>query len=285
MANTLTEQSGQYETIARAIDYILTDAQEQPSLSDIAAAVNLSEHHLQRVFSEWAGISPKRFLKFLTREHARQALRSSKDILTTSIETGLSSPGKLHDLMISCEVMTPGEIKSHGLGLTITYGGANTPFGKALIAWTTRGICYLAFCNEDCLSHEQELFREWSAASTIRNDAKAGQQAQRIFSSGSGNKKLHLLLSGTNFQIKVWKALINTYPSELLSYSALANLADSPKASRAVGSAMAKNKIAYLIPCHRVIRESGDIGNYRWGNDRKIAIQAWEATHKKTPPE
>jgi AraC family transcriptional regulator of adaptative response/methylated-DNA-[protein]-cysteine methyltransferase len=284
MANELTEQCRQYETIASAIEYIRTHARDQPSLAEIAKAVNLSEHHLQRLFTEWAGIPPKRFLQFLTREHARQALRASKDILTTSIETGLSSPGRLHDLMISCEAMAPGEIKSHGLGLTITYGGANTPFGKALIAWTTRGICYLAFCDEDCLSHEQELVREWPAASTIRDDAKSEQQAQRIFSSGLDNRKLQLLLSGTNFQIKVWEALIKTTPSEPFSYSTLANLANSPRASRAVGSAMAKNKIAYLIPCHRVIRESGDIGNYRWGSNRKMAIQAWEAAHKKTPP-
>jgi len=285
MSSTLHQQSKQYETIALAFEYIRAHVKDQPSLAEIAQAANLSEHHLQRIFTEWAGISPKRFLQFLTKEHAKQALSQSKDVLTTTLETGLSSPGRLHDLMVSCEAMTPGEIKSHGLRLTITYGGADTPFGKALIAWTTRGICYLAFCDEDCLSHEQELLREWPAASTIRDDAKSEQQAQRIFSSGSDNRKLHLLLSGTNFQIKVWEALIKTTPSELVSYSTLANLASSPRSSRAVGSAMAKNKIAYLIPCHRVIRESGDIGNYRWGSDRKMAIQVWEAAHKKTPPE
>jgi AraC family transcriptional regulator of adaptative response/methylated-DNA-[protein]-cysteine methyltransferase len=277
MPNTLNQQSKQYETIARAIEYIRAHVKEQPSLEEIARAVNLSEHHLQRVFTEWAGISPKRFLQFLTKEHAKQALFQSKDVLTTTIETGLSSPGRLHDLMVSCEAMTPGEIKSRGKGIIITYGITETPFGKALIGWTTRGICYLAFCDTNCLSPENLLFGQWPEATFAHDDSAAEIWSRQIFSANRENLKLHLLLDGTNFQIKVWEALLNIAPSELVSYSTLAKLAGSPAALRAVGSAMAANKIAYLIPCHRVIREEGSFGNYRWGNDRKLAMHVWEA--------
>ena len=277
MANELTEQSRQYETIASAIEYIRTHARDQPSLAEIAKAVNLSEHHLQRLFTEWAGISPKRFLQFLTKEHAKQALSQSKDALTTTLETGLSSPGRLHDLMVSCEAMTPGEIKSHGKGISITYGISETPFGKALIGWTARGICYLAFCENDCLSQEKELFAQWPGAVFVHKDTEAKKMSGQIFSEQQKNLKLHLLLNGTNFQIKVWEALLNIAPAELISYDTLAKLAGSPSALRAVGSAMAANKIAYLIPCHRVIRKEGSFGNYRWGNERKLAIHAWEA--------
>ena len=284
MPNTLHQQSKQYETIARAIEYIRAHVNEQPSLEEIARAVNLSEHHLQRVFTEWAGISPKRFLQFLTKEHAKKALSQSKDVLRTTIETGLSSPGRLHDLMVSCEAMTPGEIRSRGKGIAITYGVTETPFGKALIGWTNRGICYLAFCDVDCVQQEQELLTEWPAAGRIRDDNQAMDKAAEIFTQGTGRKKHRVLLKGTNFQIKVWEALINTAPSELVSYSTLAKMADSTGASRAVGSAMATNRIAYLIPCHRVIRENGEPGDYHWGKNRKLALQLWEAAHKKMPP-
>jgi len=277
MSSALHQQSKQYETIARAIEYIRAHAKDQPSLAEIAEAVNLSEHHLQRIFTEWAGISPKRFLQFLTKEHAKQALSQSKDVLTTTLETGLSSPGRLHDLMVSCEAMTPGEIKSHGKGICITYGISETPFGKALIGWTRRGICHLSFCEIDCLSEEEDLFSQWPEAVFVHQDSDAEKMSEQIFSERRENLKLHLLLNGTNFQIKVWEALLNIAPSELVSYDTLAKLAGSPSALRAVGSAMAANKIAYLIPCHRVIRKEGSFGNYRWGNDRKLAIHAWEA--------
>ncbi|MDX1336102.1 MAG: methylated-DNA--[protein]-cysteine S-methyltransferase [Gammaproteobacteria bacterium] len=280
MSSTLHQQSRQYETIARAIEYIRAHAREQPSLAEIAQAVNLSEHHLQRIFTEWAGISPKRFLQFLTKEHAKQALNQSKDVLTTTLEAGLSSPGRLHDLMVTCEAMTPGEIRSHGKGISITYGIAETPFGQALIGWTTRGICYLAFCENNCLSQEKDLFAQWPEAVFARKDSYAEKMSGQIFSEKSENQKLHLLLNGTNFQIKVWEALLNIAPSELVSYDTLAKLAGSPAALRAVGSAMAANKIAYLIPCHRVIRKEGSFGNYRWGNERKLAIHAWEAARQ-----
>ncbi|UCB55976.1 MAG: methylated-DNA--[protein]-cysteine S-methyltransferase [Thiotrichales bacterium] len=270
--------SRHYATVANAIEYIRANVRRQPSLADVATGVGLSEHHLQRIFSEWAGISPKRFLQYLTKEYAKAALRSSKDVLGTAVEVGLSGPGRLHDLMVSCEAMSPGEIRQQGLGVKLTYGNAKTPFGNALIGWTPRGICHLAFCDGDCDSDEKELSLEWPAAKLVRDDDEASTQSDRIFSAEPEPGKLHLLLRGTNFQIKVWEALLNTGSSRVLSYHALARLAGSADAPRAVGSALAANRIAFLIPCHRVIRKNGDVGTYRWGSERKIAMLAWEAT-------
>ena len=285
MNDVSVKQGKHFETVARAIEYIRGHARQQPALSDIAAAVNLSEFHLQRLFSEWAGISPKRFLQYLTKEYARQALRESSDILSTSFDVGLSGAGRLHDLMVSCEAMTPGEIKAQGKGVTVHYGLALTPFGDALFAWTQRGLCKLAFC-DGCGSTDSsvlidDLATEWSAATLQRDEEEAARLSQRVFypepgKAGQAPEKLHLLLRGTNFQIKVWEALLNIGSSKIVSYGTLAKLAGSSKAQRAVGSALAANRIGYLIPCHRVIRESGDIGVYRWGSERKAMMLAWE---------
>ena len=275
--------SDRYLTVASAIDYISRHARQQPSLSDIANAVGLSEYHLQRVFSEWAGISPKRFLQFLTKEHARLALKNSSDVLTTSIDAGLSSPGRLHDLMISTEAMTPGEIRQQGKGLDVSYGAASTPFGKALIAWTPRGICNLAFCDNDCETIINTLQQEWPAARLIQDNSEAEKLAQQIFQHKLQPGKLHLLLRGTNFQIKVWEALLNIGSSRVISYRTLARMTGQPKAYRSVGSAVAANRIAFLIPCHRVIRNSGDISTYHWGTERKLAMLAWEAAREESP--
>ena len=277
MSDAIVEQNKAYTVVAHAIEYIRANARRQPSLAEIAASVNLSEYHLQRIFTEWAGISPKRFLQYLTKEHAKQALQESTDILTISMEAGLSGPGRLHDLMISCEAMTPGEIKEKGHGVTVIYGIAKTPFGPAMIGWTPRGICYLAFCDDDGNEKEQVLSLQWSAATLVRDDAEARNLSGRIFPSTPKPGKLHLLLRGTNFQIKVWEALLNIGSSRLASYSTIARLAGVPKSQRAVGSAFASNNIGFLIPCHRVIQESGNAGIYRWGSNRKIAMQAWEA--------
>lgn len=271
------DQQQQYAIVAQAIEFIRTNALRQPSLAKIAAAVNLSEYHLQRVFTAWAGISPKRFLQYLTKKHAKQALQQSADVLGVSLATGLSSPGRLHDLMVSCEAMTPGEIKAFGKGITIGYGVAATPFGDALIGWTPRGICFLAFCDSDQEVQQRELSSQWPAATLVRDDAEASSISSRIFPAVPTPGKLHLVLRGTNFQLKVWEALLNIKPSQLISYSQLAAIAGIPKAQRAVGTALAANSIGYLIPCHRVIRQSGDVGVYHWGSSRKMAIQAWEA--------
>lgn len=270
----------QYDIVAKAIRYITTNTLQQPSLAEIANAVDLSEHHLQRTFKQWAGISPKRFLQFLTKEHAKQALLASKDVLSASLESGLSSPGRLHDLMITCEAMTPGEIKQHGQGVTLTYGMAETPFGLALVAWTNRGICYLAFCDDNGEQAKQHLQVQWSNAHFESDNLHAERFCQQIFTTQNNDTKLHLLLHGSNFQIKVWEALLQVGSSQIASYSTLAQLAGSPKAQRAVGTAMAANQIAYLIPCHRVIRESGNIGLYRWASERKAAIQIWETGNR-----
>ncbi len=278
MPEARTDQgSRQYETVARAIAFIRAKALDQPSLADIAAAVGLSQFHLQRVFSQWAGLSPKRFLQYVTKEHAVKALRESGDVLGAAMQTGLSGPGRLHDLMVSCEAMTPGEIKAQGEGLGIGYGFAATPFGQALIGWTGRGVCFLAFRDGDQEAGVLELAGQWPKAGLQRDDAGAESLAGRIFPATPRPGGLHLVLRGTNFQVKVWEALLRTEPSQVLSYRRLAALAGFPKAPRAVGSALAANVLGYLIPCHRVIRESGEIGNYRWGAERKLAMLAWEA--------
>jgi AraC family transcriptional regulator of adaptative response/methylated-DNA-[protein]-cysteine methyltransferase len=273
----LVQPARQYALVAQAIRYLRAHAQQQPSLAEVAAAVHLSEHHLQRIFAAWAGISPKRFLQYLSKEHALAALRSEQDLLGAAQASGLSGPGRLHDLLVSCEAMTPGEIKSGGAGLVLGWGQAETPFGVALVGWTPRGICSLAFLDDDGAQHLQELRRAWPAAELRQDEAQAQRLMGQVFPATPQPGRLHLLLRGTNFQLKVWEALLRLPPGRCLSYTQLATLAGRPKAQRAVGSALAANTIAYLIPCHRVIRESGESGHYRWGDERKRAMLAWEA--------
>lgn len=273
----------QYAVVARAIDFLRANALRQPALAEVADAVHLSEFHLQRVFAAWAGISPKRFLQYLTKEHARQALRTSADLLSVTAASGLSSAGRLHDLMVTCEAMTPGEIKRGGAGVALGFGRAATPFGEALVGWTARGLCYLAFLDDDEALRMAELAGQWPAAQRERDDTQAQRWLDQVFAATPQRGTLHLVLRGTNFQLKVWEALLNVEPSRVVSYTQLARMAGSPKAQRAVGSALAANTIGYLIPCHRVIRESGDFGSYRWGSERKAAMLAWEAGQGARP--
>lgn len=266
-----------YVVVAHAIEFLRANALRQPSLTEIADFVHLSEFHLQRVFSLWAGISPKRFLQYLTKEHAKQALRDSADVLAVSAATGLSGGGRLHDLMVACEAMTPGEIKAAGEGVAVGFGLAPTPFGGVLIGWTARGICHLEFGDSDPAAGVVALAARWPRARLTRDDVEAVRLVKRIFVPRAGQGPLPVLLRGTNFQIKVWEALIRIEPSRIVSYGQLASMAGVPKAQRAVGGALAANHLAYLIPCHRVIRESGEIGNYRWGSNRKAAMLAREA--------
>jgi AraC family transcriptional regulator of adaptative response/methylated-DNA-[protein]-cysteine methyltransferase len=273
----------QYEVVAQAIRYLRTQALQQPSLAELAQAVHLSEFHLQRVFAAWAGISPKRFLQYLTKEYAREALRAAQDVLSVTQASGLSSASRLHDLMVSCEAMTPGEIKSGGAGVTLGWGQAETPFGTALAGWTPRGLCYLAFLDGDEDERLAELRAAWPAAQLQGDDAQARRLLAQVFPGAPQPGRLHLLLRGTNFQIKVWEALLRLPAGRRVSYTQLAALAGTPRAQRAVGSALAANQIAWLIPCHRVIRESGDSGQYRWGGDRKAAMLAWEAARQAAP--
>jgi len=283
MTDTLLAQPArQYELVAQAIRYLRAHAQQQPTLAEVAAAVHLSEHHLQRVFAAWAGISPKRFLQYLSKEHALQALREAQDVLGAAQASGLSGPGRLHDLLVSCEAMSPGEIKSGGAGVALGWGEADTPFGTVLVGWTPRGICYLAFLDDDAAQRQAELRAAWPAADMQRDDDEARRLMGQVFPATPQAGRLHLLLRGTNFQLKVWEALLRLPPGRRVSYTQLAALAGQPRAQRAVGSALAANTIGYLIPCHRVIRESGDSGHYRWGDERKSAMLAWEAA-ARTP--
>ena len=269
-----------YDTVAHAIRFIRANARQQPELAAIADHVGLSPHHLQRVFSAWAGVSPKRFLQYLTREHARSLLRQRLDVLSTAHESGLSGASRLHDLMIACDAVTPGEVRALGNGLEITYGFGPTPFGRVIVGSTPRGICHLQFCDDDAAALHI-LRSDWPLARLTHDDASQQATITALFAC-VGLQPLHLLLRGTNFQIKVWQALLQIPAGELISYSGLAGLTGTPRAQRAVGTTLAQNRIALLIPCHRVIRENGDSGQYRWGSERKTALIAFESAMANT---
>lgn len=262
-----------YQRIARAIHYLRNNTFEQPTLDQIAAEMGLSPHHFQRLFKQWVGVSPKRFLQFLTAQHAKQLLNQSKPVLDTSFAVGLSSPGRLHDLMINVEAVTPGEYKNRGDGLRIEYGQHTTPFGECLIATTTRGICALDFLNAEKIeAARQRLHHCWGKAEINENHQSTATLIEKIFYQGMKTSPLRLFLSGTNFQIKVWQALLQIPEGTITSYGYLAEKLQRPKAARAVGTAIGQNPIGYLIPCHRVLRGDGGIGGYRWGEERKISI-------------
>lgn len=268
-----------YDTIAEAIRFVRSHAREQPSLDAVARQVGLSRQHLQRVFSAWAGISPKRFLQFLTKEHAKSLLRQSRGVLSAAVDSGLSGPGRLHDLMVSCDALTPGEVGALGEGLVIRFGFAATPLGGIIAGITSRGVCHLRFVEPE-RSAEGELRAEWPRARLVRDDAAISRLAEQMFGEFARVRPLSVLLRGTNFQIKVWEALMRVPPGHVVSYRDLAARAHAPKAHRAVGTALARNPVAVLVPCHRVIRESGEIGQYRWSTERKIALYAWEGARR-----
>jgi AraC family transcriptional regulator of adaptative response/methylated-DNA-[protein]-cysteine methyltransferase len=262
-----------------AIQYIQSQAGEQPSLQDVANAVHMSEFHLQRLFSRWAGVSPKRFLQLLTLEHAKTQLRAHVDVLSTSYSVGLSGSSRLHDLFVNLEALTPGEYKAKGRGIGIDYGFHSSPFGECLVAKTVRGICFLGFVE----GNDQELALEdmksrLPEASYAENSGATRPTVEKVFRSGnSGRESLNLLVRGTNFQVQVWRALLQLSMGQVTSYSAIARWIGKPGASRAVGSAVGSNPISWLIPCHRVLRNDGGIGGYHWGETRKTAVLAWEA--------
>lgn len=269
-----------YAIVARAIAFLRAHARSQPGLDEVAAAMHLSPGHLQRVFAEWAGISPKRFLQYLTKEYARQRLAQSASLLDLTLAAGLGSPSRLHALMVSCEAMTPGEIKAAARGIDIGHGFAPTPFGDALVAWTARGVCHFAFRTGDDAAMLAELHSLWPAATLARDDVRAGALMRQIFPRTPTRGSVHLVLRGTNFQIKVWEALIRIEPGRVLSYTQFARALGMPGAPRTVGSAIAANTIGYLIPCHRVIRAGGEAGDYRWGSERKLALLGHEAARE-----
>jgi AraC family transcriptional regulator, regulatory protein of adaptative response / methylated-DNA-[protein]-cysteine methyltransferase len=269
-----------YARVEQAIRFLEQRFQEQPSLEAVAGALGLSPAHFQRLFRRWAGISPKRFVQYLTAEYAKQLLASSKSVLDVAYEAGLSGPGRLHDLFVGVEAMTPGEWKQQGAGLTIRYGVHPTPFGEALLALTERGICGLAFLSEeDASAALAPLRRRWPSA-LFREEPAATKTVSETIFGGTGGM-VTLLVGGTGFQLKVWEALLRIPPGKAVSYLDVAKRIGSPAAVRAVGQAVGQNSIAYLIPCHRVLREAGQIGGYRWGIARKKALLAWEAAQQE----
>ncbi|MFZ5821103.1 MAG: methylated-DNA--[protein]-cysteine S-methyltransferase [Chloroflexota bacterium] len=276
--------SEDYLRVEQAIQYLEKYANTQPELGEIASAVGLSEYHFQRVFSRWAGVSPKRFLQFLTKESAKDLLAKSENLLDTTYGVGLSSLGSLHDLFVTTEAITPGEYKSGGAGLTIRYGLHDTPFGAALIGVTERGICHFGFVVDgDAID---ALVSGWPQAKMVEDYYTTAPLVEPIFDLGQRSRKpLHLHLRGTNFQLKVWEALLRIPPGAATSYQGLAEQAGRPGASRAVGTALGRNPIAVLIPCHRVIRKLGEFGNYRYGVARKKALLGWEAANLQALPQ
>jgi AraC family transcriptional regulator of adaptative response/methylated-DNA-[protein]-cysteine methyltransferase len=266
-----------YSRIEKAIHFLDERFPEQPDLAEVAKSVNLSPYHFQRLFKRWAGISPKRFLQFLMLDYAKHALERSGNVLDAAYAVGLSSPSRLHDLFVTVEAVTPGEFRRRGAGLRIRYGFHPSPFGECLLAATDRGICAMYFVTNGRAAVLNEVRRRWPAADFVLDPDSTGSYLNRIFPRNNRPGKLPIDLRGTNFQIKVWQALLEIPPGAVVPYEDLAARVGNPKATRAVGTAVGQNPIAFIIPCHRVIRKVGAIGNYHGGVERKRAILAWEA--------
>jgi AraC family transcriptional regulator of adaptative response/methylated-DNA-[protein]-cysteine methyltransferase len=269
-----------YSRIEQTIHFLDQSFPRQPRLAEVARSVNLSEFHFQRLFKRWAGLSPKRFLQYLSLDYARRALDESPNVLQAADAAGLSGPGRLHDLFVSLEAVTPGEFKRKGEGLKIVYGFHPTPFGDCALAVTPRGISDLIFVSgRRREAARQEIQARWPNAALEENSARTRPYAATIFGAANhhGLQKLPLLVKSTNFQIKVWEALLRIPPGAVATYEDVAAQAGRPGAARATGQAIGSNPIAFLIPCHRVIRKIGVPGGYRWGTTRKRAMLAWEA--------
>lgn len=267
-----------YDTMEQAIRFLLERAPSKAALEDIAAHAGMSSFHFQRTFSAWVGISPARFSAMLARQHLRKLLKESASIDEAADCAGLSGPSRVHDLFVTLDAMTPGEMVRGGAGLTIRHGVHDTRFGRAFIAATNRGVCQLAFIEAQDGPREMETLRSaWPHAELKEDLAATGELAARMFlPPGVKQHALPLLVRGTNFQVKVWEALLRVPHGQLTTYGRIAEAIGAPRASRAVGGAVGANPIAWLIPCHRVIREEGILGNYRWGASRKAALLAWE---------
>jgi AraC family transcriptional regulator of adaptative response/methylated-DNA-[protein]-cysteine methyltransferase len=285
------EASLDYARAARAIAYLRTHLHAQPSLDDLAHHLGLSPFHVQRLFTRWAGVSPKRFLQALTVDHAKPLLAQARPVLDVAHELGLSSASRLHDHFVQLEAMTPGEYQRGGAGLHIGHGLADTPFGEALLAWTPRGLCHLGFVDHEASSAtegpmqaQHALQQRWPRATFTARADEARQWAQAAFQTANAPEPpdgardpVRLHVAGTNFQVQVWRALLQIAPAQPSSYGQLAQAIGRPAASRAVGQAVGANPVGFLVPCHRVIQQSGAIGGYRWGPDRKRVMLAWEA--------
>lgn len=265
-----------YIRIANAIGYIRDHSTDQPSLEEIAAQVHLSPFHFQRLFREWAGVTPKKFLQYISVEHARQLLHNKLTLADTSFETGLSGTGRLHDLFVSIEAMTPGEYKNGGASLEIDYDFFPTAFGQVIIAATSKGICKIDFIDDENIA-VRNLKQRWPQALLRYGKNRHHQDVKDFFAQDWNNlSAIKLHLQGSPFQLKVWEALLRIPSGSLSTYATIAKNIDRPAASRAVGTAIGMNPVAYLIPCHRVIRATGVIGEYHWGSIRKTSMIGWE---------
>ena len=282
MSDRYIQLSEDYARIEQAIRYLEQNFRQQPALKEIAASAGLSEYHFQRLFTRWAGISPKRFLQFLTVEYAKQLLVESNSVLEVTYEAGLSSPSRLHDLFVTCEAITPGEYKKSGEGLAITYGYHASPFGECLLAVTDRGVCGLSFGHSGNRAEAlAELKENWPQAQFRQDSGDTQPLAEQIFEPVKRTTALPVILKGTNFQLKVWQALLQIPPGAVVSYHDVATYIGQPNAARAVGNALARNPVGFIIPCHRVIRRVGVAGAYAWGSTRKKAILGWEAARRQ----
>ncbi len=273
-----------YQRIKAAIEYLHAHELEQPSLEEVAAQVHLSPYHFQRLFTEWAGVSPKRFLQYLTIQHLKQQLQRSESLFDIAADSGLSSQSRIHDLFVTIESMTPQTYRSGGAELVIYYGYHTTPFGHSFIGATDRGVCHLEFLDVPD-SEVERLAQKWPNARLEERPDYTNAYIDKIFRRSASERpaKLHLLVRGTNFQIKVWEALLRIPVGAVATYAQIGRAIGQPRAARAVGSAVGNNPIAYLIPCHRVIRKEGRIGQYRWGSVQKSALVGWEMAAMAMP--
>ena len=267
-----------YQRIARAIAFIQENVTAQPSLDEVAAHIGLSPYHFQRLFRQWAGVSPKRFLEYLTVHQAKRLLDNAKSILDVSLEMGLSSPARLHDQFVCIEAITPGQYKSMGKNLEIRYGFHPAPFGEMFLARTDKGICTASFVDGSAKENEiHTLKKSWPDALMIQDQRGTAALSQSMFNGlAKPDKKFHLAVRGTNFQIKVWQALLKIPGGRITSYQAISDMIGKPDAARATANAIAANPVAFLIPCHRVLRSTGALSSYRWGQGRKQLMLAWE---------
>ncbi len=278
-ANASETASPQYALIEAAMTWLADMRPEQPSLEDLADHIGYAPAHLQKTFTQWVGISPKRFLSYLTLDYAKQRLAESDSVLDAALEAGLSGPGRLHDLFVTHEAITPGDYKKRGEGLSIIWGWHPSPFGEALVMQTERGLCGLAFATDNKAEVLMNMAARWPAAQVVEDARATSALAAAIF--GSEGQRIPLHLSGTNFQIRVWEALLRIPDGNLVPYQWVAKAIGQPKAARAVGAAIGRNPISYLIPCHRAILTSGYLRNYEWGLPRKMAMIGWEASRRE----
>jgi AraC family transcriptional regulator, regulatory protein of adaptative response / methylated-DNA-[protein]-cysteine methyltransferase len=271
----------QYDLVARIIEYITTHPKSELSLDTLANVVELSPSHLQKIFTQWCGVSPKQFQRFLSLEYAKTLLAEQKTTLQTSVVSGLSSTGRLHDLFVDIEAMTPGEFKNGGQFLEIMYSFHDSQFGRYIIASTVKGICNVLFF-EDIEEAVIDLISRWPNAHLLESMSHLHQPIIDFFAHQRPNQKIHLHLRGTNYQLQVWRALLTIPEGSITNYGTIATQTGDPKSSRAVGTAISDNPVGYIIPCHRVLKSTGEISGYRWGVTRKQALIAWEAARTRT---